>query len=200
MKDKIDRTPHPQLLNRHAYSMVNDPHLSLKAKGLWLYMHMKPDDWDFAAKRIAWETKDSVSAIYSGWKELKHLGYLKSWKLMDRREVYRLYEKRDAPEAPFLGDYDFEASGECSPWRDDCWSILDSRQPDACCNVEKLANHLIFAHDLTDADAWHEAKEWSKACTEGKLAHTWRNAEVWIKRVIWKYSETHTAKTAVISI
>lgn len=199
MQDRVDRTPHPQLLNRHAYSMVNDPHLSFRAKGLWFYMLLKPDGWDFAATRITNDTKEGVSAIYAGLKELKHLGYLTSRKLKSGREVYKLYTGRDAPKSPFLGDYDFEPSGEFVPWIDDCWSTRDSRPPDASCTIEDLANHLIFILSLEEWQAWQEAEEWAKACSEAGLALLWRNADIWAKRISYKYPQSHTAKTAAIS-
>lgn len=198
--DAVNRKLCPQLLNRHAFSMVNDKHLSFRAKGIWLYMLMKPAGWDFSAERIAKETKESPRAIYTAWKELKYLGYLTSHKLASGREVYKLYEMRDAPEAPFLGDYDFETSGECSEWRDDCPTTRDSRNPDAKCTVQSLADHLIFAEALNDADAWREAEDWAKACREGELPLTWRNASVWVKRIAWKYPQTQTAETQGISI
>lgn len=46
MEDKIDRTLCPQLLKRHAYTMVNDKHLCLRSKGLCFYMLLKPEGWE----------------------------------------------------------------------------------------------------------------------------------------------------------
>ena len=44
-------------------NIIFDPKLSLKAKGLWLYMNAKPEGWYFASERIAEECSDGVTSI-----------------------------------------------------------------------------------------------------------------------------------------
>ena len=51
-------------------SIINCPNLSIKAKGLYLYLFSKPDDWDFCESRIAKDHKDGRDSVRSGIKEL----------------------------------------------------------------------------------------------------------------------------------
>lgn len=57
--------------------IINDDRLSLKAKGLFLYLCSKPDGWNFSADRIKSETKDGEDSILSALKELENFGLLK---------------------------------------------------------------------------------------------------------------------------
>ena len=57
-------------------SLLYNPNISFKAKGLWTYLQSKPDGWDFSAERIANEAQDGVTAIYSALHELEENGYL----------------------------------------------------------------------------------------------------------------------------
>lgn len=71
-------------------AIIFAPNLSLKAKGLWLYMNAKPEGWYFASERIAEECSDGVTSIRAALKELTDAGLL-SWKKQgDGRVVYTL--------------------------------------------------------------------------------------------------------------
>lgn len=59
-----------------ANSLINDDRLSLKAKGLFLYLNSKPDDWTFSIDRIARQQKDSAESVATGINELIKFGYL----------------------------------------------------------------------------------------------------------------------------
>lgn len=72
-------------------SLLYDPDISFKAKGLWAYMSAKPDGWNFSADRIAMETKEERKAILSGLKELSGAGYITAKKLKDGRIEYTLH-------------------------------------------------------------------------------------------------------------
>lgn len=73
--------------------IIFNPNLSLKAKGLWLYMNAKPDGWYFASERIAEECSDGVTSIRAALKELAEAGLL-SWKKQgDGRIIYTLESK-----------------------------------------------------------------------------------------------------------
>ena len=70
--------------------IIFNPNLSLKAKGLWLYMNAKPDGWFFASERIADECSDGITSVRAALKELANAGLL-SWKKKgDGRVVYTL--------------------------------------------------------------------------------------------------------------
>jgi hypothetical protein len=57
-------------------ALLVNPNITLKAKGLYWYIQSKPDDWDFSAVRIAYETKDGRDGISAGLQELEAFGYL----------------------------------------------------------------------------------------------------------------------------
>lgn len=46
-------------------SVLNDPRLSWKSKGLWAYIQSKPDGWDFSSERIAKDSADGVESVRS---------------------------------------------------------------------------------------------------------------------------------------
>lgn len=69
----------------------------MKAKGLYVYIQSKPDDWDFSGDRIAKnETSDGRASIYAGLDELENSWYLHriKWKnKLGQWEIeYVLYE------------------------------------------------------------------------------------------------------------
>ena len=57
--------------------IINHPELSLKAKGLWLFINSKPDGWSFSKERIATQAKDGKESIKNGLQELESFGLLK---------------------------------------------------------------------------------------------------------------------------
>lgn len=70
--------------------IIFDPNLSLKAKGLWLYMKAKPEGWYFASERIAEECRDGITSIRAALKELAEAGLLTHKKKGNGRVVYTL--------------------------------------------------------------------------------------------------------------
>ena len=73
--------------------IIFNPKLSLKAKGLWLYMNAKPEGWFFASERIAEECSDGVTSIRAALKELADAGLLTWKKQGDGRIIYTLESK-----------------------------------------------------------------------------------------------------------
>lgn len=71
-------------------SVLNDPLLSLKAKGMYSYLFSKPDDWNFAVSRMMKDHKDGEDSTLSALKELERAGYLKRVKRPDGRVDYYL--------------------------------------------------------------------------------------------------------------
>ena len=198
MKGSEDKENFPQRLFMRA-PILNDPRISMKALGIWVYMRMKPVGWDFAAERIARECTDGERAIRKGFDELEELGYLKRRRMKSGRCTYQLFEEQYGAGAPYEGDYDFEISKEFTPWNDEM-PYRNSRHPDAGCTAEKLSEHLVFAYGLDMATAQYEAGEWEVSCLGAALPLTWRNADVWTEHMKLKYPKTQTAKTATISI
>jgi hypothetical protein len=56
--------------------LVNNPEISLRAKGLFAFIQSKPDGWEFSADRISNQTKEGLQAVISALKELEKHGYL----------------------------------------------------------------------------------------------------------------------------
>lgn len=56
--------------------LLNDKNISFKAKGLFCFIDSKPDNWEFSESRIANQSKDGISSVRSGLKELIDSGYL----------------------------------------------------------------------------------------------------------------------------
>lgn len=77
--------------------IIFNPNLSMKAKGLWLYMNAKPEGWYFAAERIADECSDGVTSIRAALKELADCGLLTWKKRGDGRILYTLLSESIKP-------------------------------------------------------------------------------------------------------
>lgn len=58
-------------------SILTNPKISLKTKGMFGYLQSKPDNWNFAVSRIQKEMKDGKSAISEALKELEENGFLR---------------------------------------------------------------------------------------------------------------------------
>lgn len=88
--EKIDfkkqRIPFTQVAN----DVLNDPTISMKAKGLYAYIYSKPEGWNFAYRRIAEDSTDGKAGILSGLQELENAGYLTRERQPNGRVVYRV--------------------------------------------------------------------------------------------------------------
>ena len=73
-----------------ANEVLSRTDLSLKAKGLYAYLFSKPDDWDFAAERIATECKEERKAVMRTLKELEVAKLLTRVRLKNSRMEYHL--------------------------------------------------------------------------------------------------------------
>ena len=56
--------------------LINDMDLSFQAKGLFLFLWSKPDDWSVNVKQMQYHCIDKQTKIYSALKELEERGYL----------------------------------------------------------------------------------------------------------------------------
>lgn len=75
-----------------ANTIASDPTISLKAKGLFLFMESKPDGWNFTIKSMAKQLKDGVDSISSALIELKKFGYVIYWKQKDGTGIYEMID------------------------------------------------------------------------------------------------------------
>ena len=58
-------------------TIINNPKISSKAKGLWVYLASKPTGWQFSSERIAQDFADGRDSIRAGLRELESVGLLK---------------------------------------------------------------------------------------------------------------------------
>lgn len=61
--------------------LLNDSSISLKAKGLYVYMQSKPDDWVFSLDRICSQNKDGKASVRNSINELCDAGFLSKERL-----------------------------------------------------------------------------------------------------------------------
>jgi hypothetical protein len=90
------RIPFTQVANE----VLNNPTLSLKAKGLYSYLYSKPDGWDFAIERIAKETLEGEKSIRTGIHELEKHGYLYRERQASGRVLYLLHTQLEKAPLP----------------------------------------------------------------------------------------------------
>lgn len=64
---------------------LNDPDLSLKAKGLFAYLMSKPDDWKISYRGLMAQLKEGQRAILGALAELEEAGYLDRELEQDKR-------------------------------------------------------------------------------------------------------------------
>lgn len=83
---KKQNIPFTQVAN----GVLNDPELSLEAKGLYAYLYSKPEGWQFSSLRMHKESKNGRDSIRKTLNELIEKGYLLRCKLADGRMVYKV--------------------------------------------------------------------------------------------------------------
>ena len=80
-----------------ANSVLNDPNLSWKAKGIYAYLYSKPDGWDFSSTRMTHDSTDGRRGTLSGIAELEELGYITRTKQSNGRMLYNVNFKPKSP-------------------------------------------------------------------------------------------------------
>lgn len=73
--------------------ILNNEQLSLKAKGLWIYLNSKPENWIFSSERISSQTKDGVDGVKSALRELSIAGLLKFYRQKNGHMLYVLFDE-----------------------------------------------------------------------------------------------------------
>jgi len=56
--------------------IIQDERLSWKAKGIYMHLISKPDDWTYYVDEIVKSARDGKEAVQTGLKELEKYGYL----------------------------------------------------------------------------------------------------------------------------
>lgn len=73
--------------------LLNDPNLSLRAKGLFSFMRSKPPGWNFTIRSMAAQLREGKASITTALQELKSAGYVIYEKRSDGKGVYRFTEE-----------------------------------------------------------------------------------------------------------
>lgn len=82
---------------------LEDPTLSWKAKGIYIYILSRPDNWKLNIKSdVTKRSTDKERAIYSGLKELIEQGYISRTRNKDFYVTYHLFEDKSDND---IGDY-----------------------------------------------------------------------------------------------
>lgn len=101
--------------------ILNNPNLSLKAKGLWTFIQSKPEGWRFSERRIAQQTADGLASVRSGIQELLDAGLLRRYIEKDANglvigSVYELLPPQNHAQACGEGDFsDFDDEDDSEP-------------------------------------------------------------------------------------
>ena len=75
--------------------LISDNSISLKAKGIMLYMLSKPAGWNYNPKDIANNSKDGLESVYSGLKELIEAKYISRRKNKNGTVDYFVFEDKE---------------------------------------------------------------------------------------------------------
>lgn len=79
-------------------NLLNNQKISFKAKGLFAFMQSKPEGWNFSAKMIAFQSKESIDSVSAGLKELESNGFLVRQKVQSAsgfQTIYKLFFDTD---------------------------------------------------------------------------------------------------------
>jgi hypothetical protein len=71
-------------------TLLNNPEISFKAKGLYAYLNSKPDNWDFSVEGIAAQVKEGIDSVRAGIHELENFGYLKRVKYQNEKGFWEI--------------------------------------------------------------------------------------------------------------
>ena len=72
--------------------ILNNPNISIKAKGMFGYLQSKPDGWAFSEARILSQMKEGRVAIHSTIKELEEAGYLQRVPVKNKKGQWDGYD------------------------------------------------------------------------------------------------------------
>lgn len=83
-------------------SIVDDPKITWKAKGILIYLLAKPDDWEVYAADIVKHAIDGRDAVYSGLNELIAAGYIGRTDVRGEAGKFcgKIYEVHEIPIPP----------------------------------------------------------------------------------------------------
>ncbi len=202
MKERLrkgDKIPFAQIAN----SILNDPLLSLKGKGLYAYLYSKPDKWDFSSRRIIRDHTDGRDSILSGLQELESRGYLRRKKLKNGRVDYAIFQN-PKPENPTQGK---AVNGKTRPVSN---KELEKQKEEINIPLtplkrgkkkifeEKLDQTLALARPLYEEECGDESRVTDRLCEQEELLLAYVGAYLRMKsfggdKYVWRTEEDYLA-------
>lgn len=70
--------------------LLNNPDISLQAKGLFAYCQSKPNNWEFSAEKMTYQNKNGLTSVTSALHELEGFGYLKRKRYQDENGFWKV--------------------------------------------------------------------------------------------------------------
>lgn len=114
-------------------TVLIDPTLSWKAKGIWAYCMSRPNDWQFHVSHLITVSQDSRDSVRAGLKELETAGYLT--RLQSREDGrFGKFDYEISETKISLPQTDFPATVKAGPENQPLVSI------DNQLNIEELTN------------------------------------------------------------
>ena len=147
--------------------MPEDELLSLKAKGLLLYILTKPDDWQIYIKQLASKLKESTNTIARIIRELRKQGYCHRTKIREVNGIltgyeYNIYEKRREKDPELTKE---EQKAENSPKRQNDDTVVSPVHLPKRHNPDTV-NDVLLINDLNNNN---KRREETHAGTSGSV-------------------------------
>jgi hypothetical protein len=92
---RVEHRKNYTVINNH---ICNDPNLSWKAKGIFLYAFSRMDDWEFNTEDLVNRATDGKDSVSAGLRELEKAGYLRRSRIRNedgtfaRKGIWTFYE------------------------------------------------------------------------------------------------------------
>jgi hypothetical protein len=88
----IRRSPRPKVqFTIVANQVIENPHLSWRARGLLVYLLSRPDDWECRTEHLARISKDGIHTVRSILRELEDARYLTRTRYQDAAGHWRIW-------------------------------------------------------------------------------------------------------------
>uniref|UniRef100_A0A6M3JR59 Uncharacterized protein n=1 Tax=viral metagenome TaxID=1070528 RepID=A0A6M3JR59_9ZZZZ len=133
--------------------LINNPGLSLKAKGLMAYLLSKPDKWQVREKDLVKSSTDGKASIRTALRELQSKGYITKSQARTTKGTYRpvVYDIFEYPQTNQVKSITSSVdrkpvSGRLS--NNDSISEIEAPLPASIYDIEQARNHAFSNADL----------------------------------------------------
>lgn len=156
---EIEKYESPDPFVRLIRECVQDPSLSLKAKGLLMLMLSFPDDWMFRQDDLVSMSTDGVSSFRSGMEELIESGHVMRWRGRDENGHLGHYQYRVSDRPIFKDD-------DATRFENRILGALDSNF-----QAREIASHIKNYYEEEE-----EARSRAGRITPNRFAKWWKEA------------------------